>query len=93
MLVFALRLFDNTLLFFFARGLATKTAVEVVTALTEMLDLFVISATTMAMFSPCWRASLDAVNSASQVDLAMRSCLLDRHRTRLPPFFWFEVIP
>ena len=56
-------------------------------------DLFVILATTMAMFSPCWRASLEAINSASQVDLAIRSCLLDRHWTRLPPFFWFEVIP
>ena len=46
-----------------------------------------------AMFSPCWRASLEAVNSASQMDLAIRSRLLERHWTRLPPFFLSEVIP
>ena len=55
--------------------------------------LLIISATTIAMCSPCWRASLEAINSASQVDLAIRYCLLDRHWTRLPPFLWCEVIP
>ena len=33
------------------------------------------------------------LRSASQVDFAMRSCLLDRHCTMFPPFLFSEVIP
>ena len=51
----------------------------------------IISEITIETFSPCWRASLAAINSASQVDLATRSCRLDRHWTRLPPCRWLEV--
>ena len=48
-----------------------------VTSMSQLL--LIISDITLEIFSPCWGASLDAINSASQVDLAIRSCLLDRH--------------
>ena len=73
------------------RIICNEAALSLETSISQ--DLFVISATPMAMFSPCWRASLEAISSASQVDLAIRSCLLDRHWTTLPPLFWLEVIP